>query len=99
MAAAARAQGEQVRRFILENVESHPADIAKRAASRFGISRQAVHKHLRRLVKEGVLTETGQTRNHSYRLVPLSGWEGSYPIEAGLAEDVVWARDIRPALG
>ena len=96
---ATRVQGEQVRRFILENVASHSTDIAKRAASRFGITRQAVHKHLSRLVEEGALSETGQTRNHVYRLATLSEWEKSYPIVAGLAEDVVWSRDVRHALG
>lgn len=95
----AKSQGAQVRRFILEHVSSHPSDIAKRTASRFQITRQAVHKHLRRLVEEGTLTETGQTRSHAYRLALLSRWEQSYQLTPGLAEDLVWARDIRPALG
>jgi predicted ArsR family transcriptional regulator len=72
------------------HVDAHGGDIAKRAASVFGITRQAVHKHLRRLVEEGALTESGQTRSHSYRLAILSEWENSYPIAAVLAEDVVW---------
>ena len=95
----ARSAGEDVRRFIIDHVDAHGGDIAKRAASVFGITRQAVHKHLRRLVEDGVLTESGQTRNHHYRLGVLSGWENSYPIVAGLAEDVVWAREVRATLG
>ena len=97
--ATARPQGEAVRRFIIDNVASHPADIAKRAATRFHITRQAVHKHLRRLVEEGILTEAGQTRSRSYGLAVLSRWERSYPIRAGLEEDIVWTQDIRPVLG
>ena len=97
--ATARPQGEAVRLFILENVASHPSDIAKRAANRFHITRQAVHKHLRRLVEEGILTESGQTRSHSYGLAVLSRWQRSYPIQAGLAEDILWTQDIRPVLG
>ena len=97
--ATARPQGEAVRRFIIDNVASHPADIAKRAATRFHITRQAVHKHLRRLVEEGILTEAGQTRSRSYGLAVLSRWERSYPIQAGLEEDIVWTQDIRPVLG
>jgi len=97
--ATSRVQGEQVRRFILENVEKHATDIAKRTASRFGITRQAVHKHLRRLVEEGALTDAGQTRSHSYKLAPLSRWQQAYVIEPALAEDLVWTRDIRPELG
>jgi anti-sigma regulatory factor (Ser/Thr protein kinase) len=97
--AMAKPQGTRVRHFILENVASHPGDIAKRTATRFGITRQAVNKHLHRLVEEGSLTETGQTRNRSYALAALSEWDHSYPIETGLAEDVVWTREIRLALG
>jgi anti-sigma regulatory factor (Ser/Thr protein kinase)/biotin operon repressor len=95
----ARSAGEDVRSFIIDHVDAHGGDIAKRAASEFGITRQAVHKHLRRLVEEGVLTESGKTRSHYYRLGILSEWENSYPIAAGLAEDVVWAREVRATLG
>ena len=96
--ARTKPQGAQVRRFILENVAAHPADISKRTAEHFHLTRQAVHKHLRRLVEEGALTETGLTRNHSYRLAVLSVWQQSYPIKPGLAEDIVWVRDIQPKL-
>jgi anti-sigma regulatory factor (Ser/Thr protein kinase) len=98
-AAVTRARGEDVRRFILDHVDEHPSDIAKRAASHFHITRQAVHKHMRRLVDEGALTEAGQTRNREYKLAPRSKWEQTYRIEAALAEDIVWTRDVRPALG
>lgn len=97
--ATARPQGEAVRHFIIDNVARHPADVAKRAATRFHITRQAVHKHLRRLVEEGILTESGQTRSRSYGLAVLSQWERSFPIQAGLEEDIVWTQDIRPVLG
>jgi anti-sigma regulatory factor (Ser/Thr protein kinase) len=95
----ARTQGDRVRRFILESIEDHPQDIVRQAVGRFGISRQAVHKHLARLVEEGAITQTGQTRNHRYQLAALGEWTRSYPIEPGLAEDVVWYRDVRAALG
>jgi anti-sigma regulatory factor (Ser/Thr protein kinase) len=92
-------RGEDIRRFILANVDKHPTDIARRAASHFHITRQAIHKHLRRLVEAGALTEVGQTRNREYKLAPRTQWERTYPFEATLAEDTVWTRDIRPALG
>jgi anti-sigma regulatory factor (Ser/Thr protein kinase) len=95
----ARRNGAAVRRFILENVSTHPTDIARRAASHFHITRQAVHKHLSRLIEEGALTESGATRSRSYKLALQAQWDRTYPLEAGLAEDVVWRRDIRPVLG
>lgn len=94
-----RARGEQVRRFILENVEKHSAEISKKTADHFGISRQAVNKHLQKLTSEHALAETGNTRNRSYRLSPLQEWRKDYPITPGLAEDVTWTNDILPVIG
>lgn len=94
-----RIRGEIVRRFILENVGKHPTDIAKLTADHFHITRQAVNKHLQRLVTELALTEQGQTRQHSYKLAQLVEWRGQYSISPELAEDVVWRNDIVPVLG
>jgi anti-sigma regulatory factor (Ser/Thr protein kinase) len=94
-----RARGEDVRRFIVEHVEKHPEDINRVASEHFKITRQAVHKHLARLISEGCLSSAGGTRKPSYKLAPLSQWHKKYEIVPGLAEDVVWANDIRSALG
>jgi anti-sigma regulatory factor (Ser/Thr protein kinase) len=94
-----RARGEDVRRFILEKVGQHPNDITKVTAQRFGITRQAVGKHLKRLVAERAITQGGATRNPQYALVTLSEWRKAYPIASTLAEDVVWREDIEKVLG
>jgi DNA-binding transcriptional ArsR family regulator len=94
-----RERGEQIRRFILEQVEKSPGDVTKTTSERFGITRQAVNKHLRRLVAEGVIRRSGKTRDTVYRLAPLSEWFRTYKIESELAEDVVWTRDVRSVFG
>src|SRR3990172_540729 len=94
-----RARGEAVRRHIVENLERHPTDIAKITADRFGITRQAVNKHLQRLVSEGALTQHGKTRSRSYRLAPLLRWEKTYPLSTTLAEDQIWREGVAPSLG
>jgi len=91
--------GEKVRRYIVENVEKHPDSIARVAADHFDITRQAVNKHLQRLVEEGCLAESGITRNRVYKLVPLAKWMKTYKIVPALAEDVVWTNDVSVALG
>ena len=91
--------GESVRRFIVEQVEKYPGSIAKVTAEHFNITRQAVNKHLQKLTAEGCLTETGHTRNRSYKLAALSTWQHTYQIVPGLAEDVVWTNDVSQALG
>jgi len=97
--AKVRVRGEEIRRFLLENVEQHPSDAAKLASDHFKITRQAVHKHVRRLISERALTEEGQTRNRVYKLAPLIEWRQIYHISPELAEDVIWRKDISSILG
>lgn len=96
-----RARGEDVRKYIIENVEKEPASIARKTAEHFGITRQAVNKHLHRLAEENILSESGKTRSRIYKLAPLVEWQNTYPLTGSprAAEDVVWAKDVRPALG
>jgi anti-sigma regulatory factor (Ser/Thr protein kinase) len=94
-----RARGEDIRKFILSDVEKHPKDVSSRTAVHFGITRQAVNKHLRRLVIEKALTPEGKTRYRSYRLAALSEWRHLFQIAPGLEEDQAWTRHVAPALG
>ena len=94
-----RARGEDIRRFILSDVEQHPKDVSARTAERFRITRQAVNKHLKKLVIEKALTPEGKTRYRSYRLAALSEWRHLYHIAPGLEEDQAWTRDVALALG
>jgi biotin operon repressor len=93
------ARGEEIRQFILDQVEAHPGDIAKLAAANFQVSRQAINKHLQKLTEENCLKEAGRTRNRTYQLAPLSKWRQPYEISEALKDDIVWTKDIRPALG
>lgn len=94
-----RTRGEEVRHFILENVEQHPTGISKLVVDHFGITRQAANKHLRKLVAEGALTDSGRTRAHAYKLSAVRENDKRYQIADGLAEDVIWRSDILPTLG
>jgi len=69
-----RPRTERIRRFIVEHVSDHPKDIARVAASEFGVSRQAVNLHLRSLVDQGLLLFDGSTRSRRYTLRPLVAW-------------------------
>lgn len=93
-----RARGEDIRGFILEHVEKHP-DIAAKTAEHFAITRQAVNKHLQKLVREKALNPEGKTRYRTYRLASLSEWRHLFLIEPGLAEDQAWTFEVAPALG
>lgn len=94
-----RAGGEPVRRFLVDNIDEHATDIVRLTADKFGCSRQAVHKHLQRLIAEGAVVESGHTRNKRYALAPLEQWIKPYEVDATLAEDAVWRVDVAPRLG
>lgn len=94
-----RARGEDIRRYILENVSKFPNDISRKAAEHFKITRQGVNKHLQRLTSEESLTRSGNTRNRVYKLVPLSEERRAYKIIPGLEEDQAWRNDVAAILG
>ena len=93
-----RARGEEIRRYILRNAQANPRNISKLAASKFGVSRQAINAHLRRLVNEGALRQGGRTRNRAYELAPVLEWNRLYRIAEQPAEDVVWRNDVAEML-
>jgi len=94
-----RSRGEKIRGFIISNVEKHPTDVTRVTADKFDITRQAVNKHLKRLVEEHALTQHGNTRSRSYELHPLEQWQENYLVTDTLAEDVVWRNDVVTSLG
>jgi anti-sigma regulatory factor (Ser/Thr protein kinase)/biotin operon repressor len=66
-------------------------------ANATGLSRQAVHQHLRRLAQEGLVDPVGQGRATHY--LPGAAWEAPSPAPsthafptAGLEETLVWDR-------
>lgn len=94
-----RKRGEQIRQFILNNVENHGSDIVNLACRTFDISRQAVNKHTQRLVLQNALIVKGNTKNRRYYLHPLAQWEEIFPLDGSISEDMVWRVHVAPALG
>jgi len=91
-------RGEKIRKFILDNVESHPKDIAQVAARKFSVTRQAISKHIRLLVKQKSIAVKGVTSNRVYLLHPDPSKNFTYVLDKSLQEDVVWRNDILPLL-
>ena len=94
-----RVGGEPIRKFLIDSIDGHPADVVKVASEKFDCSRQAVHKHLKRLVDEGAVLVSGKTRSKRYSLAPLLEWTSQYEVTRQLAEDAVWRNDVAPLLG
>lgn len=87
---------EEIKRFIITNVEAHPADLTAITAKTFGISRQAVNRHLQRMLEDGVLRAEGATRAKRYFLRPLIEKKFIIDIKPGLQEDKIWRELIEP---
>lgn len=96
--AKVRKRGEQIRQFILMNVEAHSSDIAVLTAQEFGITRQAVNKHIKRLVEQKAILVQGSGRNRVYELHPFVEQTNYYDLSKRLAEDIVWDADVRPLI-
>jgi hypothetical protein len=79
-------------------VARYPGDIVRRTAEKFDCSRQAVHRHIQRLVEEGALLETGKTRSRTYALAQLSAWTQTYAVSSNGDEGDIWLRDVRAQL-
>ncbi len=87
----------EVRRFILTELEAHPEDIAKVAAERFDITRQAVHRHLNSLLKDRLIEATGRTRQKRYTLKSELVRE-VLSLKDNRDEDRVWRTLVEPHL-
>ena len=84
-----RKRGEEVRKFILENLSDNK-NIASITSERFGISLPAVYKHIDRLV-----TEKQISKKSGQFVLQSKQYKYSYKIEKALSEDAVWEKDIK----
>jgi hypothetical protein len=91
-----RTRGEDIRRFIVENVDKHSSDIAAVAADKFSITRQAANKHLKNLSSEGALRPRGKTRSRTYKLCAQREDQAEYPLDEQTNEDLAWNQSVAP---
>lgn len=81
---------------LLAAVDEHPSDLARVVAAQLGVSRQAVSTRINALIASGLLARSGTTRPR-YSRGSSRDVTFNYRL-AGLAEDLVWSRDIAPQL-
>ncbi|MYB88556.1 MAG: ArsR family transcriptional regulator, partial [Proteobacteria bacterium] len=89
---------KELRQFILEHVSKNSQGIGTQTAQAFGISRQAVSRHLHEMVEEGLLTASGKTKARTYALNKIVGQTFAFNVTKDTAEDVIWIESIRPLL-
>lgn len=92
----ARDRSPEIDAALLAQVRAHPNDLTRVVADAVGVSRQAVASRVRLLVDGGLLAKSGTTRP-TYQLGLNRRASFDYSL-AGLAEDMVWTRDVAPLL-
>jgi len=88
----------KIRSYITRNVEEYPSDIGWLTAQTFGITRQAVNRHLHALIDQGVIRKEGIKKGTRYLLKEIASFSKRLP-RAGLEEDLPWTEHIAPLLG
>ena len=94
----AKSARNEIQQFILSHVENQPDDIARATAEAFGITRQAVHRHLKSLVKDDQIEATGQTRRKRYALKVTKVESALLLLAENRHEDQVWRTYVEPHL-
>ncbi len=90
-------QTESIRDFIISNLEEGSSNITTLTAEKFSISRQAVLRHLNKLIKNNFILAKGKTRDRQYFFKPIIDTTLEYSL-TGLEEDIVWRQNILPLL-
>jgi len=90
------ARGQEIRQFILTRVDEHAHDITSLTAQQFGLTRQAVHLHVQRLLADSDLVRQGKTRRTRFFLAPKKTWQKHYARKQ--SESDVWERDVLPQI-
>lgn len=80
---------------MLEHIPPFPFSVVTETCEHFGITRQAASRYMRKLIAEGKVLASGNTRNRRYTLkkTPINRWE--FELD-GLSEDKVWRENIEP---
>lgn len=93
------ASSAEIQQWLLGQIAAKmDSELASRAAENFGISRQAVARHLQKLLNKGVILARGHTKARRYELAVLKKHRQVYPLNPEFEEDVVWSQDLRPLL-
>ncbi|MBI4845064.1 MAG: DUF4325 domain-containing protein [Candidatus Omnitrophica bacterium] len=89
--------GQKLKEYILNNVDKYPSQIVAKAAKEFGISRQAVHRHIRQLKNNSALVSAGKGKSVQYSLKII---QHTFQLKVfpGMSEDQVWKEKIFPSL-
>jgi len=97
MARGITQRGRDIRACLIHKIPLTGRQVTKIVAEKFGISRQAVNRHMKALIEEGLVKAKGSTRNREYELAILEELGFEETLE-GLEEHIVWEEKVKPFL-
>lgn len=83
-------KSKQIRAYILDNLANSPHGIIKLAATAYATTPENVQRHIKNLIREGLVIKSGNTRSAQYFLREAYNREKSYRISDRLAEDLIY---------
>ena len=89
---------ELIRDFAIKKIRNQKKDLTKIISERFNISRQAAHRHVKKMVADGLISQTGNTKARVYELKQILKKDFFYSIETSIDEDKVWREDFSDLL-
>lgn len=88
----------EILKFIVDEVEKHPHDIASVTAGKFKTTRMTAHRYLQRLIGDGTISATGETKARRYQLVNFVDQAFEIEINDKTEEHLVFRKKIAPLL-
>ena len=98
MSRGVRDKGEKVREAILQHLAEGKPNLVPTIREQFGITRQAVYKHIERLREQRSVEVGGSNRKPVYTLYPLEKKTYFFELSPTLQEHEVWEANVRPHL-
>lgn len=87
----------EIRDFIVNAIPDHPKDVVARAMERFGLTRQAIIRHINILIKFGFVEAEGKTKKRTYKLKIIERHSLTVELQ-NLEEDRLWRERISELL-
>lgn len=86
-------KSEEIQNYIVNAIPDHPKDVVARAMERFGLSRQAILRHINILIKLGSIQAEGKTKQREYKLLVKERGAVTVPL-LNLEEDRLWRESV-----
>ena len=86
----------KIKNFILDNIKFHQKDIIQTAINRFGVSRQAIHKHMNSLIYDKKVVGYGTTKGRYYKLIPEVNYYKSINVDSKFDVQKIFDLYVQP---